>query len=96
MQRLPPNSASLGAAQPSQGLSKIAITQIFFLLSTLNQEKDKAKRETLHDQINGVRSPFFNTRCDRADLILDDIPIRNGCVPKVLPPRRISQCRPYF
>ena len=54
MQRLPSNPASVGAAQQSQGLSKIVITQIFVLLGTINQEKDKAKRETQSEQINGV------------------------------------------
>jgi hypothetical protein len=56
MQRLPSNPASLGAAQPAQGLSKIVITQIFVLLGTINQEKDKAKREAQSEQINGVSS----------------------------------------
>jgi hypothetical protein len=54
MQRLPSNPASVGAAQQSQGLSKIVITQIFVLLGTINQEKDKAKRETQAEQIHGV------------------------------------------
>jgi hypothetical protein len=58
MQRLPSNPASVGAAQQSQGLSKIVITQIFVLLGTINQEKDKAKRETQAEQIDGVGAAF--------------------------------------
>jgi hypothetical protein len=54
MQRNPPIPASIGAAQPSQGVSKIVITQIFVLLGTINQEKDKVKRDAQVEQIHGV------------------------------------------
>jgi hypothetical protein len=48
MQRIPnPANASLGA---------IVVTQIFVLLGTINQEKDKAKRDAQAEQINGVRT----------------------------------------
>jgi hypothetical protein len=36
-------------------VSKIVLTQIFVLLGTINQEKDKAKREGQADQISNVR-----------------------------------------
>jgi hypothetical protein len=37
-------------------MSKIAVAQIFVLLSTINQEKDKAKRETQTETIAAVSS----------------------------------------
>jgi hypothetical protein len=36
-------------------VSNIVITQIFVLLGTINQEKDKARRESQAEQISGVR-----------------------------------------
>jgi len=40
--------------QGQQSLSKIVVAQVFLLLSTINQEKDKAKRETQAEQITSV------------------------------------------
>lgn len=46
-----PTSAPL---QGQQSLAKIVVAQVFLLLSTINQEKDKAKREAQAEQITSV------------------------------------------
>jgi hypothetical protein len=51
------NPRAASTSNPAgQSVSNIVITQIFVLLGTINQEKDKARRESQAEQISGVRS----------------------------------------
>lgn len=67
-------SASPSTSNHNSNYSRIIITQIFILLGTLNQEKEKSKRDTHIYQINEVLPPVPNLAWP--PLFADSLPTR--------------------